>query len=56
MIKIKDIPIKDRPSEKLIEKGPMVLSDKELLAVLLGKGTQKHDVLSVASNLVVPAK
>ena len=52
MIKIKDIPIKDRPREKLIEKGPAALSDKELLAILLGKGTQKHDVLSVARNLI----
>jgi len=52
MKSIKDIPQNERPREKLLEKGAQVLNDKELLAVLLGKGTQKHDVLSLAEKLI----
>ena len=36
---INDIPTHDRPREKLLRKGAAALSDQELLAVLLGKGT-----------------
>lgn len=41
----------DRPREKLIAKGPTVLSDQELLAVLLGKGTHQVDVMALAGKL-----
>jgi DNA repair protein RadC len=50
--KIKDIPEQERPREKLLKKGPRALKDWELLAVLLGKGTAKQDVLSLAEKLV----
>lgn len=50
--RIKDIPPKDRPREKLLRDGAAVLSDKELLAVLLGKGTQEMDVMALAAKLV----
>ena len=36
---IDQIPKHDRPREKLLAKGAEALSDRELLAVLLGKGT-----------------
>lgn len=52
MKSIKDIPQNERPREKLLEKGAQALNDKELLAVLLGKGTQKHDVLSLAEKVI----
>lgn len=52
MKSIKDLPQNERPREKLLEKGAQALNDKELLAVLLGKGTQKHDVLSLAEKLI----
>ncbi len=48
---IKDIPEEDRPREKLLRKGAGALSDQELLAVLLGKGTPGMDVLELASKL-----
>jgi DNA repair protein RadC len=51
MKKVKDLPLNERPREKLLEKGAQALTDNELLAVLLGKGTQKHDVLSLAKML-----
>jgi DNA repair protein RadC len=49
---IKDLPIHERPREKLLEKGAGFLSDRELLAVILGKGTQKDDVLSLSQKIV----
>jgi DNA repair protein RadC len=42
----------ERPREKLLEKGAKFLSDKELLAILLGKGTQQQDVLTLAEKLI----
>jgi DNA repair protein RadC len=41
----------DRPREKLLRKGAQALSDIELLAVLLGKGTVGMDVMTLAGNL-----
>lgn len=52
MKKIKDLPKKERPREKLLEKGAKTLSDQELLAVILGRGTQKNDVLSLSKKIV----
>ncbi|MBN2443000.1 MAG: DNA repair protein RadC [Spirochaetales bacterium] len=52
MKKIKDIPQSERPREKLLKNGAAYLSDQELLAIILGKGTQKDDVLSLAGKIV----
>lgn len=48
---IHDIPEADRPREKLLRKGARALSDQELLAVLLGKGTAAVDVMTLAARL-----
>ncbi len=50
--RIFDIPKSDRPREKLQLKGAAALSDLELLAVLLGSGTKKHDVMTLANNIL----
>ena len=50
--RIQDIPEKDRPREKLLRDGAAALSDQELLAVLLGKGTPEMDVMTLAGKLV----
>ncbi len=42
----------DRPREKLLTKGETALSDAELLAVLLGSGTQRSGVLDVAAKIL----
>jgi len=52
MMKIKELPVSDRPREKLQRKGPAVLSDVELLAILLGKGTKECDVLMLAERIL----
>ena len=49
---IAQIPEDDRPREKLLRKGACALSDQELLAVLLGKGTASMDVMTLAAKLV----
>jgi len=52
MKKVKELPIFNRPREKLQEKGPKALSDKELLAILLGSGTRNQDVLTLAGRIL----
>src|SRR5437773_12535633 len=49
--RIADILEADRPREKLLAKGAASLTDQELLAVLLGKGTTKVDVMTLAAKL-----
>ncbi len=48
---IQQMPEADRPREKLLRKGAAALSDRELLAVLLGKGTPGMDVMTLAGKL-----
>ena len=52
MKKVKEMPLFNRPREKLQEKGPKALSDRELLAILLGSGTQTQDVLTLAGRIL----
>lgn len=52
MKRIKDLPINERPREKLLEKGAKFLSDQELLAIILGKGNKKDDVLTLSTKLI----
>ncbi|MDM8555465.1 DNA repair protein RadC [Desulfococcaceae bacterium HSG7] len=47
-----ELPEHDRPREKMLRKGAGALSDKELVAILLGFGTKGHDVMSVAKQIV----
>jgi DNA repair protein RadC len=49
---IQQMPEADRPREKLLRKGAAALNDRELLAVLLGKGTPGMDILTLAGKLV----
>jgi DNA repair protein RadC len=49
--RIDQIPKHDRPREKLLAKGAHALSDQELLAVLLGKGSARMDVMTLAAKL-----
>lgn len=48
---IDQIPAHDRPREKLLARGAKALSDQELLAILLGKGTTAIDVMTLADKL-----
>jgi DNA repair protein RadC len=46
------IPKHERPREKLLARGAKALSDQELLAILIGKGTPGMDVMTLAGKLV----
>ncbi len=52
MTSIRDLPKQERPREKLVELGARALSDQDLLAIILGRGTQKHDVMSLARRII----
>lgn len=45
-------PIESKPRERMIAQGPMNLSHQELLAIILRTGTQKENVLTLATNLL----
>ena len=42
----------DRPREKLLQKGRSVLSDAELVAILLGSGSRSKSALDLAKELL----
>ena len=50
--KIRDLREADRPREKLLAKGAEALSDQELLAILLGKGTAEMDIMTMAGKIL----
>lgn len=51
-VSIKDIPIDERPRERLINLGVENLSNEELLAILLKSGTKNSSVKVLASNIL----
>ena len=48
---MKLLPADDRPREKLIEHGPDILSNSELLAILIRTGTTERSALDIAREL-----
>jgi len=51
MRRMRDTPNRDRPRERLAARGPQALTDAELIALLLGRGTKKRDVREVANDV-----
>jgi len=51
-MKVKELPLDDRPREKLILRGVQSLSNAELIAILLRTGTKGQSVIEVAQNLI----
>lgn len=49
---VKDWPLKERPRERLIHCGAQMLSDSELLAILLRTGIQGCSVVDLSRNLL----
>jgi DNA repair protein RadC len=49
---IRDWPSGERPREKLLEHGAHVLSDAELLALLLGSGVRGRSAVEIARGLI----
>jgi DNA repair protein RadC len=50
--RIQDVPLEDRPREKMLQRGAQSLSDVELLAILIGSGTKNANVFKVAGRLL----
>ena len=46
----------DRPREKLLAKGAGILTNSELFAILIGKGTHKRSALDLAQDLMRAGK
>ncbi|PIP33881.1 hypothetical protein COX22_01980 [Candidatus Falkowbacteria bacterium CG23_combo_of_CG06-09_8_20_14_all_49_15] len=49
---IKDMPAHERPREKIIERGPAGLKDKELLAIILRTGQAGKNVVELAAEIL----
>lgn len=49
---LRDLPLADRPREKLARVGPAGLGDHELLAIVLAQGTQRLHALALAARLL----
>ena len=52
VLRVRDLPIEDKPREKLLQLGPGELSHAELVAVLLGVGTRKEEVLAMSHRII----
>lgn len=51
-LRVSEMPAALRPREKMIQSGAKALSNVELLAVILGNGTRKDDVLKLANRVI----
>src|SRR5690349_4588276 len=49
---VHDIPMDERPRERLRSHGPQALSSAELLAIILRTGTVRENVLELAGKLL----
>ncbi len=52
MLKMTEIDLRDRPREKLLEKGVSALTNAELLQVIIGSGVQGADVVKISHELL----
>lgn len=52
ILRVKDLAEDDKPREKLIAVGPNNLAVSELVAILLGVGTKKEEVLAMATRIL----
>jgi DNA repair protein RadC len=51
-ISIKNWAVEDRPREKLLSKGIHVLSDSELIAILIGSGSRESSAVELARKIL----
>ncbi len=55
-LNIKQWAEEDRPREKMVKLGTEALSDAELLAILIGKGSAKEDAVSLMKRVLADSK
>lgn len=51
-ITIKELPVSERPREKMMRYGSCTLSNSELLAILIGTGTRETSALTLANRIL----
>lgn len=51
-VKIKDMPLNQRPREKLIKFGADTLTDAELVAILISSGTKEKSAIMLAEEIL----
>jgi DNA repair protein RadC len=51
MKKMKDLPLLDRPREKIARKGAECLRDEELVEAIIGRGTKSRDVRTISREI-----
>lgn len=49
---MKQLPVSERPYEKCLLNGPQVLSDAELLAVIIRAGTKEESAVALSQNIL----
>ncbi len=54
-LRLRDLAVSERPQERFERLGPSALSEIELLALILRKGTRTDDVLAVSQRLLAQA-
>lgn len=52
ILTIRELPVKDRPREKMLAKGEQGLSDIELLQVIIGSGIRGADVTKISAGIL----
>ncbi|MCX6226157.1 MAG: DNA repair protein RadC [Bacteroidia bacterium] len=55
VFRIRDLAVEDRPREKCLRQGTSGLSNTELIAILIGTGTQKQSALDLARQILQQA-
>lgn len=52
ILRVRDLPLEDKPREKMLALGPGDLTHAELMAVLLGVGTKKEEVFAMSHRIL----
>ncbi|MGE5605366.1 MAG: RadC family protein, partial [Bacteroidota bacterium] len=55
-VTIKDLPLEERPRERLVQFGPEHLSTAELIAIILRTGTANHSAVDLGKELLATYK
>ena len=50
---IGDLPVEERPRERMQRHGPRTMTDAELLAILLGSGTEGKNAIDLAREMLI---
>jgi DNA repair protein RadC len=56
LIKVRDVPMEERPRERLVKYGAHVCSNQELLAIILRTGSKEESVIGLAERLLTTMK